>query len=404
MRRRYEPGRNVTKLARPYGASTLVLVTWVHFAVPLHAQEPPTLPETPGAALAERVETWCTAEAESGEPALGDVALIGEVRDAMTGEPVSEAIVWVRPAGGEYEPIRTGPTGVYLLCGLPAATEFEVQASVATKLSPLRIVSLPERGLAVQDLEVSAEMLARAREESAGPGARLQGIVRSAETGEPLAGARVSLIELGAEQLTGPDGAFFMDGVPLGRYRVVTEYLGMASDTVSVSLLGDVANLALFTLETRPIEVPTLEVEVERTYASPRIQSFYDRADRGLGDFITREDMWVGDIVSNIRRIPGVDVQQCVGSGGLRDTGCYQIRIARGYGLRGRSCPPHIYLDGHLMGGGGEGAFSRLQSLPRDRIEGIEVHRNPATAPGRYRMIGDACGIILVWTRTGANR
>jgi hypothetical protein len=376
---------------------------WTHLVVPLHAQEPPTLPEGPGE-LAERVEAWCRAEAESGEPPLGEVALIGEIRDAITGQPASEAIVWVRPAGGEFEAIPTGAGGVYLLCGLPAATEFQVQASAATRLSPLLIVTLPEQGLAVQDLEVSAEMLARAREERTGLGARLQGVVRSAETGEPLAGARVSLIELGAEQLTGPDGAFFMEGVPLGRYRVVTEYLGMASDTVYVSLLGDVANLALFTLETQPIEVPTLNVEVERTYASPRIQSFYERVDRGLGDFITREEMWVGDIVSNIRRIPGVRVGQCVMPGGLRDTGCYAITIARGYGLGGNSCPPHIYLDGHLVGGGGAGAFSRLQSLPRDRIEGIEVHRNPATAPGRYRMVGDACGIILVWTRTGIDR
>ena len=378
---------------------------WTRVAVPLHAQEPPTLPETPGA-LAERVEARCSAEAESGEPPLGEVALIGEVRDAMTGEPVPEAVVWVRPAGGDFEPIRTGPSGVYLLCGLPAATEFEVQASAATKLSPLLIVVLPERGLAVHDLEVSAEMLARAREERTAPGARLQGVVRSAETGEPLAGARVSLLELGADQLTGPDGAFFMEGVPPGRYHVVTEYLGMASDTVTVSLLGDVANLALFTLETRPIQVPGLNVKVERTYASPRIQGFYDRVERGLGDFITREDMWVGDIVMNIRRIPGVRVQQCVLGSGLRDTSCYQIRIARGYGL-GASCPPHIYLDGHLIGGGGapgENAFSWLQSLPRDRIEGIEVYRNAATAPGRYRLLGDACGVILVWTRTGANR
>lgn len=403
MPRRQGPDAKVTRPARRYGASAIVLVMSICLVAPLQAQEPPTSPETSGA-LAEQVEAWCQAEAEIGEAPLGEVALIGQIRDAVTGQPVSEAIVWVRPAGGAFEWIETGPSGVYLLCGLPAGTEFEVQASAATRLSPLQIVALPERGVAVQDLEVSAEMLARARETpEGGPGARLQGVVRSAETGEPLAGARVSLIELGAEQLTGPDGAFFMEAVPLGRYRVVTEYLGMASDTVSVSLLGDVANLALFTLETRPIEVPALNVEVERTYWNPRIQSFYDRVDRGLGDFITREEMWVGDIISNLRRIPGVRVQQCVGGGGFRDTGCYQIRIERGYGMRA-SCPPHIYLDGHLMFGGGQGAFSRLQSLPRDRIEGIEVHRNPATAPGRYRMAGDACGIILVWTRTGPNR
>lgn len=373
----------------------------------LRAQEV-TLPSV-SSPFSEQVEARCNAWADDEEPPLGDVALIGEVRDARTREPVSGAIVWVRPAGGEFEPVRAGASGVYLVCGLPAALALEVQASAATRLSPLLAVTLPDGGVAVQDLEVSAEVLARAREAGAGPGARLQGIVRSAETGEPLPGARVTLLELGAEQVTGPDGAFFMDGVPLGRYRVVTEYLGMVSDTVSVSLLGDAANLALFTLETRPIEVAELNVEVERTYANPRIQSFYDRVERGLGDFITREDMWVGDLVTNIRRIPGVRIQECVLGSGLRLTGCYNVTITRGYGLgSGRSgCPPHIYVDDHLIPNGGvlgENPFSWLQSIPRDRIEGIEVHRNPATAPGRYRMIGDACGIILVWTRSVRER
>jgi hypothetical protein len=283
----------------------------------------------------------------------------------------------------------------------------EVQASAASKLSELVTVLLPERGVVIQDLEVSAAVFARSQEESTVPGARLQGVVRSAETGKPLAGARVSLLELGAGQLTGPDGAFFMERVPLGKYRVVTEYLGMASDTVTVSLLGDVANLALFTLETRPIDMPALNVEVERTYASRRIQGFYDRMERGLGEFITKEDLELADVVSNIRRLPNVRVSQ---SGAL-GTG-WVARITRGYGMTRRlqTCPPLIYVDGMLITLGmrleeeaeadGDGSFNRLQTMPRDMIEGIEVYRNPAWAPGRYRMIGDACGIILAWTRT----
>ncbi|MFQ5680430.1 MAG: hypothetical protein ACE5HP_13350 [Gemmatimonadota bacterium] len=43
--------------------------------------------------------------------------------------------------------------------------------------------------------------------------------------------------------------------------------------------------------------------------------------------------------------------------------------------------------------------FNVIQAYPRDFLEGIEVYRNPAMAPAQYRTVGDACGIVLVWTK-----
>lgn len=78
--------------------------------------------------------------------------------------------------------------------------------------------------------------------------ATLVGTVRAAEDGRPVAGARVRLLERREERVTGSDGAFAITGLPRGRYRVVTEYLGLASDTADVDLRLGTGQVAVFTL------------------------------------------------------------------------------------------------------------------------------------------------------------
>jgi hypothetical protein len=269
----------------------------------------------------------------------------------------------------------------------------ELQASAPDKVSPIVTVEAWEGELTLVDLAVSEDVLAAAME-TARTMARLQGVVRSAETGDPLIGARVALPELGVERITGTDGSFAIPEVPVGRHRVVTEYVGMASDTVTVALLGDVANLVLLALETSPVAVPELRVEVERRYAHPRIQEFYDRKKRGIGRFVTREDIGTGSIEFALRRIPGVRVYPCG-----RSAGGYCLRVRRGASALGRGCRgPRVYLDGFRLFEGGADVLRRLNSL-RHRIEGIEVYQNVAGIPGRFRSLDDACGVLLVWTR-----
>ncbi len=392
----------MTAAVRRWLAGALLIAGACLIVGPLEAQEP-----TPGAtvprALTEAVAERCLAEAASGDAPLGDVAFMGQVVDADTGEPASDAIVWIRPADGVFEAIRGSPSGTVLLCGFPGGIELEVQASSAAKLSEIVRVQLPAQGLELRDIEVSETTLATVRGDLtlSGEAARLQGVVRSAETDEPLIGARVTLPALGIQSVTNAEGVFTIPEVPLGRHEVVAEYLGTTSGTVMVNLTGDVSNVALFTLQTNPVSVPELHVEVERTYWHPRIQGFHDRMERGLGEFITQEDIGFTDVVWAFRRIPGVRVNQCITGSGLRDTGCYNLSIVRGYGI-GRGCSgPVVFLDGHQIAGegfiGGD-VIGRLNAI-RYRLEGIEVYKSPAGAPGRFRRLGDACGIILAWTR-----
>ncbi|MFQ5680368.1 MAG: carboxypeptidase regulatory-like domain-containing protein [Gemmatimonadota bacterium] len=364
----------------------------------------------------------------SKEKAAGSGALLGEVRDAETGTPVPNAVVWISEvaapsadsAESGMEGFQTDSLGTFLLCELPSS-RVEVQASAPGRLSDVVRVEIPKGRLALRRLEISAvkkTAVAGHGEETVPRGAVLSGIVRSAETGDPVTGATVRLLEREKVVVTEEGGAFeFRDLVP-GRYRLVTERLGLASDTVEVEVFGVERELtAAFTLETLPVELPRLAVDVQRTFRNPRLAGFYDRMQKGIGEFITKQDLAARDVVSNLRRIANVRVQECVtptpSSARLRVGNCWNIQLARGTtgGFGGfDQCKPVVYLDGHLLTFFGSedpydlNPFTLVQRYPRDLLEGIEVYRSAAMAPALYRTIGDACGIILVWTRGRGSR
>ncbi|MFQ5679258.1 MAG: carboxypeptidase regulatory-like domain-containing protein [Gemmatimonadota bacterium] len=384
-----------------------------------------------------------------GAPRSRGGVLLGRVVEAETGEPVPEAVVWVRrsAAPGEEAPeekegaeaspgmVRADSVGVYLVCGLPAG-EWEVQALAPDRVGEPVALEVGEPGLLLRDLRLSAAAVAAAKpqaepvaperpvgvaEEPEGGRrgtATLLGVVRSAETGRPLQGARVSLPGLGVADVTDGHGAFRLPKLPAGRHRLAAAYLGFSSDTVLVELEPAGGAYVTLALQTDPIALPGLEVEVARPL-SPKLVGFYDRMHKGLGDFISREDLEARDVVSNFRRIPNVRVDQCVGfAGKLRVPNCFDVRLARGYSGSGiglyDQCKPVVYLDGHQLidfrttGGKplypGLNPFNVIQRYPRTMLEGIEVYRNAALAPARYRTVGDACGLVLVWTKGRGSR
>jgi hypothetical protein len=368
------------------------------------------------------IEALCPADTrESEEQAI----LLGRVLDNTTKAPVPGAVVWLRPnQGRDTRAFRTDDTGTFLVCEVEPSPELEIQASSDNKLSEPATIEVAPGMLVMRDLVVSVEALADSRAIPSQT-VTLRGVVRSAEDQSPLSGAYVRVLGTGFEQLTGDGGTFLMQGLPRGEHKVVTDYLGMASDTAIVDLSGGTVTLALFTLETQPVELPALEVEIERTFGSLQIEGFHRRRSRGLGDFIGTEDLQFGDIITAFRRLPGIRLRNChyasissdrvssdsLPRSSLVQTDCWEINIQRGFGSpRSNRCPPVVYLDGNPISSSfegmpevpGENPFNRIASIPRDLIEGIEVHRNAATAPAMYRGFGSSCGVILVWTKRGA--
>lgn len=362
----------------------------------------------------------------SGEPAIGARVWIADRAWAAPGpDPPRPTVAGQAPSEWTGVAVEADSAGVYLACAIPGDAALVAQAGTATAASDTSTIRIDAGELARLDFELADgarplarfeagaeavdldtvvdEILAGRRDEADRGLATLVGTVTSAEDGRPVAGARVRLVGRDEERVTGADGTFVIADLPRGRYRVVTEHLGMGSDTAEVDLRTAPGQAARFTLDTRPIPLPTLDVEIERTFRNARLAGFYARMHRGLGDFVTREDLEARDVVANMRRIPAVRVDQCL-RGSLRVPNCWNLEIARGYSIGAGglgTCPPLIYLDGHLIpeSSGDDNAFTRVQHLPREMLEGLEVYRNPAGAPAQYRAIGDACGIVLVWTR-----
>ncbi|MFQ5679197.1 MAG: carboxypeptidase regulatory-like domain-containing protein [Gemmatimonadota bacterium] len=263
--------------------------------------------------------------------------------------------------------------------------------------------------------------------------AALLGTVRAAEDNKALAGATIRVLGLDVQEISSNRGTFKIQQLPPGVHFISAEYLGFKSDTAQVLLSTAATTYVNLTLETDPVPLPSLQVDVQRVLHSPHLAGFYERKDRGLGKFITAEDLAHRSLTMNLRMIPGVRVDQCVqtrdrivvvpveapasggrsvaaqrflleGARGMRLGNCYDLSIGRGYGFDANArCPPEIWIDGHPINSSfsdplGENPFNRLRAMPRDLIEGVEVYRSPGMAPAMYNRFG-GCGVMLVWTR-----
>lgn len=399
---RVEPGDYRLRVARTdFGA-------WTSGPFRVGEEEPVTrrleLPVRPerAEALRARVRQRCEerdpapGETGAGGDEAADAVLFGQVRDGEAGLPVPDAYVfWGVPDGGRASRFETGPSGAFLLCGLPRGGTVELQASAQGRVGPPVRLTITDRRLLVRDLMLPRETLAAAPGSDSAATATLRGRVRSAETGAAVSGARVTVLETDDERTTGADGTFVIPGLPRTPLRVVTERVGTASDTVWVHLGQGNVTVALLTLETDPVELPGLTVEVERTLQNPRLTGYYERLDRKVGQFITRDDLREKDLIFSFRSLMGVDVRQC--GGPPFRANCWVLEMGRGSSIGAGQCRPVIYLDGRRLLG--ENPFERLESYPRYLLEGIEVYRGLGGAPGQYRSLDAACGVVLAWTR-----
>jgi hypothetical protein len=90
--------------------------------------------------------------------------------------------------------------------------------------------------------------------------ADLTGFVRDAETGEPVAGAVVSLDDLGRAAVTAEDGAYWLADVPPGPQHLSVRFLGFHSRSLHVLVPADGTLRVDLILRTEPIEVEAVVV------------------------------------------------------------------------------------------------------------------------------------------------
>ena len=110
--------------------------------------------------------------------------------------------------------------------------------------------------------------------------ATVAGTVRDAATGEPIAGAVVTLTDLDRATITGPDGRYLLHLVPAGPQHLSVRFIGYAQHTLH-ALVPSGGHLEInVSLRPVPIRLPTIEVRphvIVRGGEDGRSASFPDR-------------------------------------------------------------------------------------------------------------------------------
>jgi hypothetical protein len=219
----------------------------------------------------------------------------------------------------------------------------------------------------------------------------VSGAVRDS-SGVPIVGAEITLQGGSLRAETDDRGQFLLAKVPAGQLLLHVRRIGFKPDTVELMVMaGQTVPLAItvkrLAVDLRPVVV------YGRQGLRGNMAGFYARKDRGMGRFITREEIEKrnpGNLTDMFRMIAGAQVSQ---RGGGRNI----IRF------RGLSCPPLAWLDGQPLFAG---EFD-LDALSPRSLEGIEIYSGPSSVPTEFlgtRSISSSCGTIVLWSREGEQR
>ena len=218
--------------------------------------------------------------------------------------------------------------------------------------------------------------------------AQLDGQVVDSE-GNPIMNARVIHQASGRETRTDATGKFRLGSLPRGNVRITVRQLGFRQATDTVDLSGTVSLPIRIVLARTIQELDAIEVSEKYERHRLNLEGFYDRANRGIGSYITRDEIVERRPLSTVdlfRTVPGIRV--------LRVRGIEGIRFNSSSSLR-RDCIPMLWIDGQRAPG------MEVGDVPWHDIEGIELYKGPSTTPMQFSQgpSAIACGTVVVWSR-----
>jgi hypothetical protein len=178
-------------------------------------------------------------------------------------------------------------------------------------------------------------------------------------------------------------GRFVLSSLKPGIHRVEIRAIGYRPQVLELNLVEGQVLEREFAMVFTGDRLPDVSVEARNSKLLPRFADFERRRVNGMGSYITRDDIKargytrMGDA---LRAVKGVRVD-C----GPVDCSIHMVRSTAG-------CFPTFYVDGHV-------ARSFAESTPINDVQGIEVYRGGAEAPGEFTGDGAMCGVIVIWTR-----
>lgn len=339
-----------------------------------------------------RTREFGGAEIELCEPKVeGSAVVEGTIRDEFTGVilPGAHVRAVTHPAGrtraAETREIIADRHGRYRVCDLGPDHALSLQVSVADRTGPELQVPI-DGATVIRDLELRV----------AGPG-DVVGRVIDRETGDPVASARVHVVDQGSRTQTDGEGYFRLDDVMPGDHVVEIAHLGFESVNEVISVVADRTLDLRVEMSADPIALEPLVVTALRDRRL-ELRGFYERRSwgerSGLGTFLDAEaiERRAPALTSSLlREVPGISVR-C--SGGQR--GCL-VGATRG----AADCPRlNVFINGSLAIGVNRRDPPSVDELVRPgELAAVEVYPGAASAPAEYTGSDGRCGAVVIWTR-----
>jgi TonB family protein len=205
-------------------------------------------------------------------------------------------------------------------------------------------------------------------------------------TGAAVVGAQVTIARVRGPVVTASDGRFTVRGVPIGQTQIVVRRLGFRPITIEVNLVAEPVFLPIV-LAAVPEALSGVTVHARSEVYDARLSGFNARKSRGLGYFITREQIehtTSSRLIDALRGFPGVRVVMLRGA------------LGRSVTIGGANCPPLVFLDGFPATAGP----MDLDGIDLGSLEGIEVYAGSVGVPPE--LMGprgpDRCGVIALWS------
>ncbi len=224
------------------------------------------------------------------------------------------------------------------------------------------------------------------------------GVLLARGSDAPVDLALVTLVDLAGDSVdadvTDDRGRFQLEAPEGGDYRLSATALGYRP-TVAASVLElpEGSSMTLeFRIESQPVEIGGLTVDVESVVDQPRLvqNGFVRRAQGGFGRFVTPAEVQEAHVSSTAELLSRTGrVAQDYRIGGDR------IVMRDSWG---RYCVPTLWVDGIRL----DLYDDRIDAVvPLSNVHALEVYRSGSEAPIEFNTAQDGCGVIVVWTKGG---